>query len=114
MISLDFEESRRLMTKGQEIAEEYGLKLLARKISNEHDKLLNQLNLWDNIKESDAPLTKRMELSRLNDQMEGMIRKRAIENPDVSEETPVLLLIVSEGGVPHFSQSFAVDQVVED
>ncbi|MHA2399135.1 MAG: tetratricopeptide repeat protein, partial [Promethearchaeota archaeon] len=36
LISLDFEESRRLMTKGQEIAEEYGLKLLARKISNEH------------------------------------------------------------------------------
>ncbi|MHA2120371.1 MAG: hypothetical protein ACW990_04100, partial [Promethearchaeota archaeon] len=114
LISLKFEESRRLMTQGQVIAEKYGLELLAMKISNEHDNLLNQLTIWDNLKESNAPLPKRMELSRLNEQMEGMVKNRAIEHPDISEETPVLLLIVSEGGVPHFSQSFVEDQVVED
>ena len=114
LISLNLKEARQLLIQGQQVAEKYGLKMLARKISNEHDELLKQLSLWDNLKESKAPLAERMKLARLNEQIEGMLMKRAIEIPDLSEETPMLLLIVSEGGRPFFSQTFIEDQSFED
>ena len=114
LISLNLKEARQLLIQGQQVAEKYGLKMLAKKISNEHDELLKQLSLWDNLKESKAPLAERMKLARLNEQIEGMLMKRAIEIPDLTEETPVLLLIVSEGGRPFFSWSFIKDQSFED
>ncbi|MHA2120369.1 MAG: hypothetical protein ACW990_04090 [Promethearchaeota archaeon] len=50
LISLKLKEARRLLTQGQKIAEKYGLELLARKISNEHDELLKKLDVWENLK----------------------------------------------------------------
>ena len=114
LLSLYLKEAQRLLTQGQKIAEKYGLSLLAIKISNEHDKLLKQLSMWENLKESKASLNERMELAQLNEQMENMIRKRAIEVPELSDEEPVFILIVSEGGRPIFSQSFIKDQKFED
>jgi hypothetical protein len=102
------------LTQGQKTAEKYGLNLLARKISNEHDTLLNQLDVWENLKESKAPLTERLELARLHNQMKIMIQNRVIEAPEIEDEEPVLLLIVSEGGKPIFSRSFIQDQEFED
>ncbi len=114
LISLNLEKAQRLFSEGQKIAEKYGLYLLARKISNEHDKLLKQLSKWENLKESKASLNERMELARLNEQMENMIQKRAIKVPELSDDEPVFILIVSEGGRPIFSQSFIEDQKFED
>jgi len=114
LISLNLEEARRLLTQGQKIAEKYGIHLLAQKISNEHDELLKQLTIWENLKKSEAPLSERMNLARLNEQIGRMIRKRAIDVPELSDEDPVLLLVVSEGGRPIFSQSFVEDQAFED
>ncbi|MFX1495448.1 MAG: tetratricopeptide repeat protein [Promethearchaeota archaeon] len=114
LISFDLKEARLILTQGQQIAERNGLKLLAIKISNEHDELLKQLDLWENLIESNAPLEDRMELSRLNDQMDNMTRKRALKPIDVPDETPVVLLIISEGGNPLFSHSFAKEWSFED
>ncbi len=114
LLSLDLNEARRLLTKGEQIVEKYGLRLLAMKISNEHDELLKQLNMWENLKESTSSLKERMEFARLSEQLENLFRKRVIETPELLDEEPVLLLIVSEGGTPIFSQSFAKDQTFED
>ncbi len=114
LISLNLEEARKLLTQGQKIAENYGLSLLAKKISNEHDELLKQLKVWENLKESKAPLKERIELASLNEQMENMMHKRAIEGLELSNEEPVYILIVTEGGRPIFSQSFIEDQKFED
>jgi tetratricopeptide (TPR) repeat protein len=114
LISLNLEEARRLLTQGQKIAEKYGISLLAWKISTEHDELLKRLDMWENLKESASSLTERMRLARINEQMENMIRTRAKNTPEVSDEEPVFLLIVSEGGRPIFSQSFEEDQSFED
>jgi len=111
---LKLEEARKLLTQGQKIAEKYGLSLLAKKISNEHDELLKQLAIWENLKESNAPLKERVEIARLNVQMENMIRKRATPGPELSVEEPIFILIVSEGGRPIFSQVFIEDQKFED
>ena len=47
MIFFDLKKSRQLLTKAQQIAEEYGLKRLAVKISNEHDNLLQNRDKWN-------------------------------------------------------------------
>ena len=107
LISLNLEKAQRLLTQGQKIAEKYGLDLLAKKISNEHDDLLKQLEMWEKLKKSKAPLAERLELSRLNEQMENMLRKRVTEPEEIKEEESVVILIISTGGTPIFSQSFA-------
>lgn len=114
LIVLDLKKARRLLTKGQQIAEKYGISLLAIKISNEHDQLLQKLDMWENLKRSEVSLTERLELSRLNEQMGLMVQKRLLESPKLPDEDPVFILIVSEGGRPIFSQSFIKNQKFED
>ncbi|MFX0000906.1 MAG: tetratricopeptide repeat protein [Candidatus Hodarchaeota archaeon] len=114
LITLDMKKTRQLLIKAQEIADRYGLNRLAIKISNEHDDLLKQLDVWNKLKESKASLSERMKLARPNEQMERMIRKREIIVPELTDEEPIVLLIISEGGRPIFSESFAEEWAFED
>ena len=86
LLTLDIKKARRFLTQAQQIAERFGLNLLYTKISNEHDKLLEQLSVWEKLKESNAPLTERIELAQLGEQMENMLRKRAALTAIISEE----------------------------
>ena len=106
LISLNIREARQFLTQAQIIAEKYGFYQLAIKISNEHDELLKQLTMWENLKKSTSSLKERMELARLNEQMDNMLRKRVVEPDEVKEEESVVILIISKGGNPIFSQSF--------
>jgi tetratricopeptide (TPR) repeat protein len=114
LLTLDLKGAQRLLAKAQEIAENYKLVRLARKISDEHDELLKQMTIWENMDKSDVSLPERLKLTGLNVQMENMVKKRAIVNPELSDEEPIHLLIVSEGGTLFFSQSFIEDQSFED
>jgi hypothetical protein len=113
LINFDVKSARLFFTQAQKIAESYSMKRLAMKISHEHDDLLKQLKLWEKLKESEAPLTERWKFAGVKDQMEKMVRKRAIEIPKLSDEKPILLLIVSEGGRALFSHSFIEDKSFE-
>ena len=113
LITFDLEDARRLLAQGQQIAEKYGLNQLAIKISNEHDKMLNQLDLWKNLKESKAPLTERIELSRLNEQMKGMMRKQIVKLPKLEAEQPVLLTVMSKEGNILLSNPFTADVKID-
>ncbi|MBY9021292.1 MAG: tetratricopeptide repeat protein [Candidatus Lokiarchaeota archaeon] len=106
LISLNIREARQFLTQAQILAEKYGFYLLAIKISNEHDELLKQLTMWENLKKSTSSLKERMELARLNEQMDNILRKRVVEPDEVQEEESVIILIISKGGNPIFSQSF--------
>jgi tetratricopeptide (TPR) repeat protein len=114
LVSLNLEKARRSLTQGQQIAEKYGLKLLAMKISNEHDELLKKLEKWEKIKDSKAPLTERMELSRLIEQMEGMVRRRVGKLPKLEAEKPVLLTIMSKEGNVLLSNPFTADITIDN
>jgi tetratricopeptide (TPR) repeat protein len=114
LLNLDIKAARRFLTQAQKIAESYGIKRLAMKISHEHDELLKQLKIWESLKESEASLSERWKFARLNEQMEHMLKKSVIDIPELSDEDPVLLLIISEGGVPFFSKSFIEDKAFED
>ncbi|MHA1509425.1 MAG: TIR domain-containing protein, partial [Promethearchaeota archaeon] len=114
LLSLDLKEARRLLTQAQQIAEKYGLSLLARKISNEHDELLKQLEMWENLKESKAPMAERMKLSRLNEQMEGMVKKRVKEYPKLEAEQPILFAIMTKEGEIVLSSPFTADMTIDE
>jgi len=114
LLNFDVKSARLFLTQAQKIAESYSMKRLAMKISFEHDELLKQLDTWENLKESNSPMPERLKLAGLDEQMQRMIKKRQIDVPELSDEEPVLLLIVSEGGIPFFSQSFIEDKAFED
>ena len=113
LINFNVKAARRFLTQAQKIAELYGIKQLAKKISHEHDELLKQIKMWEKLKESEAPLSERWKLAGLNGQIENMVRKRMVELPDLKNEEAVLLLIVSEGGIPFFSHPFIEDKSFE-
>jgi len=106
LVTLDLNGARRLLTKAQKIAETHGMLRLATKISIEHDNLLKELAIWKNLEDSDDTLKERLKLAKLNEQMAHMLKKRPIEFPKASEEDPVTILVITEGGTPLFSHSF--------
>ena len=113
LINFNLKAARRFLTQAQKIAESYGLKRLAMKISHEHDELLRKITEWENLKESEASLSERWKLSGLNNHMENMVRKRLSETPKISEEEPIRILIITEGGTSIFTHSFIEDKEFE-
>ncbi|MFW9878276.1 MAG: tetratricopeptide repeat protein [Candidatus Thorarchaeota archaeon] len=114
LLTFNTKAARRFLTQAQKIAESYGIKRLAMKISNEHDNLLKELHKWEILSESNASLTERIELARLDDQMTILLKRRSIEVPEVSKEDPVMLLILTEGGNLLFSKKFKKNFSFED
>jgi hypothetical protein len=87
----------------------HGLEMLAIKISNEHDKLLDQSSVWENLKKVGAPMSERIETAHFKGVIDRLQGKEAIEPPKISHEKPILLLIIGEGGIPLFSNAFIED-----
>ncbi|MHA1750511.1 MAG: tetratricopeptide repeat protein [Promethearchaeota archaeon] len=108
----DLNGARKKLTEAQDIAERNKLKLLVGKISYEHDKILKNMKIWETLIENDAPLKERIELAELNVHIENMLFNRKI-NLEISEEDPVIILIISEGGTPIFSHSFIKEKTFE-
>lgn len=114
LVTLELNKARKLLTDAQNIADKYHINRLALKISTEHDQLLKQLNKWEEIKELNTSLNERVKLARLHEQMDRMIHKGAIKPIEITDEEPVVVFIVSESGIPIFSQSFDVEWDFED
>jgi len=114
LINFNMKTARRYLTQAQKLAESYGMKRLAIKISYEHDELLRKTKMWENLKNSEVSLSERLELTGLKEQMEDMVKRRMIEIPEISKEDPVMLLILTEGGNLLFSKKFVEDFSFED
>ncbi len=106
IINFDLKKARQSLTKAQEIAERYGLGLIAMKISNEHDKLLQNLEVWDQMKKENAPISERLEKIDINDQISTMLKKKPAETQETSPESPILLLIMANSGIPLYTKIF--------
>ncbi|MFX1498918.1 MAG: tetratricopeptide repeat protein [Promethearchaeota archaeon] len=106
LIQMNFDEAKSILTQAQQIAELHGLNLLAIKISSEHDELLEHLNVWDNLKSIDAPMSERIELASFKGVIDRLQGKSTFKESKLKPETPILLLIIGEGGLPIFSHSF--------
>ncbi len=106
LINFDLKKARQSLTKAQEIAERYGLGLLAMKISNEHDKLLQNLEVWEQMKKENVSISERLEKIDINDQISTMLKKKQAKIPETSPESPILLLIMANSGIPLYTKIF--------
>ena len=114
LIQMKMGEAKHLLTEAQSIAESHGLDLLAIKISSEHDALLTQRDDWENLEKKGAPIEERLNLVSLEEPIDVMLRKRGIQPPELTDEIPVLLLIIEEGGIPLFSHTFSQELSFEE
>jgi tetratricopeptide (TPR) repeat protein len=106
LIQMNIKEAKRLMIEAQRIADLHGLNLLASKISSEHDKLLEHVDVWDKIKKEEAPMAERVKLASTSGVLERMQGKRAVAPPELVEEKPILLLIMDNSGATYFNHPF--------
>ena len=109
LIQMNIRDAKKLMIEAQMIADIHGLNLLAIKISNDHDSLLDQSRLWDELLQNAAPYSERVKLASIDGLISQMQGKETIEELHVLDEIPILLLIMSKDGVPHFTHSFRKD-----
>lgn len=106
LLQMNMGDARGYLNQSQQIAESHGLQFLARSISNEHDRLLEQLHKWEILEQNKAPISDRMNLALIDDTVDRMQGRLAVSPPELNDETPILLLIISEGGLPTFSYPF--------
>ncbi len=103
LLSFDVKKSRRFLTQAQQIAERYNLNKLALEISSEYKNLVDRLELWEQLKVSEAPLNERFELAQISEQMKRihrasvMIKTQVIEEKvTISKEKKICLVCRSE------------------
>ncbi|MHA2324395.1 MAG: hypothetical protein ACXACB_03265, partial [Promethearchaeota archaeon] len=106
LIQLNLLDARKLLVESQQIAVEHGFKGLANSISKEHDKLLKELKLWESFKKTKSTLSERLKLASIDDVLNRMQGRREIEQVESTNEQPLLLLIIAEGGIPLFTYPF--------
>jgi tetratricopeptide (TPR) repeat protein len=106
LISMKIEEGKKLMVEAQRIAELHGLTKLAQKISYEHDTLLYQIKKWEALKSGDAPISEKVKLASTMGVLKRIQGRHALETPELVDEEPILLLIMSNSGVTYFSHLF--------
>ena len=108
LLTFDIKKAKRYLTQAKQTAERHALNQIASKISNEQEDLLKKLDLWEKLKESGAPMADRMELSRLDDHIIGLIQNQSILTSQVSVEKVAIyeekkICLVCRGDVLKFS-----------
>jgi hypothetical protein len=106
LIQLKFDNAKRLLIEAQDLAELKKNQRFARTISYEHDRLIEQRELWENLKMTEAPFSERIKLASFDGILDRIQGKRSEKAPEMINEQPVLLLILAEGGVLIFSYPF--------
>jgi len=114
LLQINMVEARKLLNEAQQIADEHGLQLLAGKISEEHDHLLEKLKLWESFQQEQASVAERLKLASIDPVMERLQGRRALEPLESSGQQPVSLLILAEGGVLLFTYPFSDEWKQDD
>ncbi|MFW9896238.1 MAG: hypothetical protein ACFFD7_10580 [Candidatus Thorarchaeota archaeon] len=74
--------------------------------SLDHDRLLEQLNKWEQLKEDNAPMSERIKLASFDPITNSMQGIRGVNPPEILDEEPILLLIMDNSGTTYFNHPF--------
>ncbi|MHA1678838.1 MAG: tetratricopeptide repeat protein [Promethearchaeota archaeon] len=114
LVQLDLKSARSLLTKAQKLADSKGLTRLAMNISATHDEFLEQYNIWKGIKQTKKPISERIKLAKINNQMERLLRQGESGDIDLRKELPMGFNILNENGTVFFSKSFAPEWIADE
>ncbi|MFX1490292.1 MAG: tetratricopeptide repeat protein [Promethearchaeota archaeon] len=114
IIQKNFEEGKLLLTQAQQVAEINNVIFLAQEISNDHDRLLQQQEKWEQLSKANAPIAERIRLASFDGILERIQGKRSEKTPEIVPEKPMFLLIITESGIPLLSYSFSKELSFED
>jgi len=108
LLTFDIKNAKRFLIQAQQIAERFSLNQLASKITNENEDLLKKLDLWEKLKELEAPMADRLELARMGSQIEGMIQDQVQLTTNIIEQRVAIhkekkICMVCRGEVLRFS-----------
>ncbi|MFX1455585.1 MAG: tetratricopeptide repeat protein [Promethearchaeota archaeon] len=113
LIQLNLGEARILLTQAQEMAETHNLQYFAKIISSNHDRLLEQQDLLEELKKTNSPISERIKYASLDGVLSRLKEKSSTESSEIINETPILLLIISKGGIlicsKTYSETLSVD-----
>ncbi|MHA1200106.1 MAG: tetratricopeptide repeat protein [Candidatus Heimdallarchaeaceae archaeon] len=100
LVELDTEKAIRLLKSAQVMAEAKEFHNLARRISNNHDILLGQLEQWETFTMKLPNIAERMELTHIESVLNDMIKgKGIVYSEDIQEEeAPILVSIFTKTG----------------
>lgn len=107
LITLDIDEARKNLNQAQFFAEDCGLLRVAIKISEEHDRLLAQQQIWQSFQEKNANFQKRAEIAELDGIMQKIVKQKGVGSLKVQEEIPVALIIINRGGKIQYFNLFS-------
>jgi len=113
LLAWDINGAQQLLTNAQIIADEKGFYHLAERISHEFDKTLNQMELWERLRETNASVAKRLEVIQLDDLL-SQLKQRIIDTGKVPVETPVMFLIMKPTGEPIYKKNFLPESLQTD
>ncbi len=102
---LDFSKSQELFIKAQSIASNKGFIKLAKKISDDHDKMLSYIEHWSKIDITSISTKERIKTTKFNFIFSKMIRNFK-ELPRIKDEKPYFLTIWSDSGFRIFNMLF--------
>jgi tetratricopeptide (TPR) repeat protein len=88
LITFDMENSRRYLTEAQRMAERHGYIGLANEIASLHEAMMEKKDTWEQMKKTNAPLSERMELARLDDHLKGKFRRLMMKLERVDDSPP--------------------------
>jgi tetratricopeptide (TPR) repeat protein len=107
ILELNIESSLNLLEKAQKLANLKGLKRLEVLISNEHDSLLEQLDVWDSLSNRLPSLEERFMSTHIEDILNKMLTKWVnYSEVIIEEEQPAFFLVLSAEGSIIFADSF--------
>ncbi len=113
LIELNIRSAREYLTKAQSIAEEWGIDQLAMKISIDHDKLLEQLEIWKKLSTKDAPLPEILETADIEEFFMKLYRDKGLDIQFPPEE-PVMFMLLKSTGMPIYSKNFILKGELDD
>ncbi|MFX0000412.1 MAG: tetratricopeptide repeat protein [Candidatus Hodarchaeota archaeon] len=116
LLVFDIKKTRRLLIQAHQIAKRHNLRRLAQIILSEHEELIKQLDTWKRLKKMKAPISERIELSQLNNQIKRIVQKSLSISTQISEETVTVhkdkkICLVCKGEVLGFSYICKCDAI---
>jgi tetratricopeptide (TPR) repeat protein len=76
LVVFEFKEAQELLNKSLNIANKYGQTLLAKRVENEQTELAKNFLKWEKLRSSGGKISERMELARIDEQIEILLQKR--------------------------------------